>query len=122
MQGKFEYLPTITMNDCLFVDDIGNCCIKAIDQAGGAYYYINVTDEVGITRNLTISCIFEDNPSLLTKSTGIHFSRSHFSKTVIEKEIKMFLRYKEIAECVDIAEARDAVPDIGRLYFEESGC
>ena len=122
MQGKFEYLPTITMNDCLFVDDIGNCCIKAVDALGGVYYYINSTSDVGITRNLTVNCVFERNTNVLTKSTAISFHRVNFSKRLVEKEIRMFLRYKEIAECIDIAEARDSVPDIGRLYFEEIGC
>lgn len=125
MQGKFEYLPSVTMSDCLFVDDIGNCCIRVIDNVGAESYLCISTVDTGMTYVLSFGKIkvINDEPVIGGKPVSIEFYSFIFSERRINKIIRQHVMQidAEIAEVINIRYALSCAPNVVKHFSNMIG-
>lgn len=87
MRSSFNYFYTTMAEDCLDVEDIGNVCIQASNDAGQNWILL-------IKTRLGFSYILEYGPFYYTKITEYlnhTFQRIEYSEYKLEKKIDKFL-------------------------------
>ena len=93
MSHLFNYNGSVTYEDSVNVEDLGNTCLQAVDELNYCYFFITKTS-LGITSCLEYGPIdLEDD--LLPDETNIQFSRFEFSNKTIIKKINAFLMPKK---------------------------
>lgn len=87
MRSSFNYFYTTTAEDCLDVEDIGNVCIQASNDAGQNWILL-------IKTKLGFSYILEYGPfhyGKITEYLNHTFQRIEYSEYKLEKKIDKFL-------------------------------
>ena len=123
---SFKFGPEINYNNELEIENVGNVCIEAIDNAGQNYYLI-IRTSLGVTTIVEFGPVVPDI-DLLPKSTRIEFKRMGYKEETLHKIIAKFLsdRYQQRIEgayIVDYDYALDCGVDIFeymRNYSEDS--
>lgn len=117
---NFSYLCTRTFEDSIEIEDIGNCCIDALNDSGDEYYLIIETELGGST-------ITECGPFMadMGPNTGFfYFSHNYrpFKESSIKKVIDKFLNdeRKEITQ-VFLTDKWDAKIRIREAFQDGQG-
>lgn len=93
MAHQFNFNGTMSFEDSIIVEDLGNTCLEAVDELNYCYYFITRT-KLGTTTCVEFGPIdLEDD--LLPDETNIHFERFEFSNNAIIKKIGKFLMSKK---------------------------
>lgn len=124
MVHQFSYNGTVSYNDSLIVEDLGNTCIEAVDELGYCYYFITRT-KLGITSCLEYGPLNLDD-NLLPDESNIKFSRFEFSNNAIIKKIvaflgpkkSMMLKTKKVKIIQALEKSFDEVIEYGVNMFE----
>lgn len=97
---QFEYMCRVVVDATLEIDDIGNCCIQAFNDAGEEFYLI-VKTQLGWTEVLEYGPIIRDMKEL-PKSSLCAYKRFEFKADKISKIIDKFLNdgYKRITQAM----------------------
>lgn len=85
----FEYLQRVVVEAQLDVDNIGDCCIKAFNDIGEAYYLIILT-ELGYTEVLEYGpCLVDFD--MLQNNYQIKYNKFEYNQGKLERIIDKFL-------------------------------
>lgn len=117
---NFSFLCTRTFEDSIEIEDIGNCCIDALNDSGDEYFLIVETD-------LGASTITECGPFMVDSGPNMsyfYFSRSYrpFKEQSIKKVIDKFLNdeKKEITQ-VFLIDKWDVKDKIKGAFLDGTG-
>ena len=125
MNGRIPYFGMMEYQDELFVEDIGNCCLRCGDDNGNVFYLIISTNEVGQTRVLSFGPTVENQEFKDYDGCSCYFSRFMFSVPSIRKTIKGFINRKgthiTYAEQVSIDEIKDKFFNIAEEFLKMIG-
>ena len=115
--ANFKFGAETTYNNEIDIDDIGNVCIEAVDDAFQNYYLI-IRTSLGVTTVVEYGPLVPDI-ELLPKTTKIEFKRFGFKEEAISKIISKFLsnRFKQKIESAYIIDYEDAL-DSGVNIFD----
>ena len=103
---KFEYSQRVVVDAELDVDNIGNCCLRAFNDLGEAYYLI-IKTELGYTETLEYGPCLVDL-EMLQNNYQIKYSKFDYNEGKLERIIDKFLnegkRAISQAEVCDLAD------------------
>lgn len=101
MPEQFPYCNSVVHEDALEVEDIGNCAIKAYNDAG-FYWILIVKTCLGITRIFNYGPNIDDISAIINCSTSIE--QLNYNTKKIRKEINIFLNdfRKKITQAYEI--------------------
>lgn len=121
MQSRFPYFETRTMNDILFVEDIGNCCIRMGDDSDRMERYLCIsTAPDGVVSILMFGKVSPGSKELMIgKSCSSVFYQMMFDQRRVEKVIKDFLKYATWAEETTYDYVKENVYDVNTKFFGE---
>jgi hypothetical protein len=86
---QFDYFRVITSADSIDIEDIGNCCIRAFNDAGAEFILI-IESSLGQCRIFNYGPIMVDIDTL-PKNVGCFYQRMAFNQPKVAKIIRDFL-------------------------------
>lgn len=119
MIKKFEYLYTVTAQDSLELDDIGNTCIHILNDLGYEWYMI-ITTELGDTDIKTFGPFHVDMTNYFNNGFNFNLSRISYKESKICSIIDNFLNdpKKNISQAFECTK-EEAYEKLCAINFKE---
>ena len=119
MEGKYPYFETITTNDTLQIDDIGNCFIRCGNDISPRENYLCIrTDADGVvTVMIEKGIIPGESGCQVGWGVSCSVRKFIFARNIIDKQIKDFLRGATWADTVSSDYVQSNTVDLPSCFF-----
>lgn len=120
---NFKYLATVTKQEDIELENIGNCCIDAYNSLGFEWILI-IKTTLGSTEIIEYGPLVLDLEKYLPANVIYNYSRIDFSESKIIKRIDKFLNdgSRDITQAleIDLQDAKTKIKNIVE-YLQEDG-